>query len=165
MSKNFFGSKEEQKVAKMLLKFNKTYSYVKLKNNKIMKKIINAKGNFYITPPFFCEGKNISLGEDVFLNTGCTILDRKAHIKVGDRVFLGPNVQIYGANHIINSEDRIAKEDTTVWEDVVIGNDVWIGGGAIICPGVTIGDNTTIGAGSVVVNDIPSNVVAVRKSM
>ncbi|NJL09439.1 MAG: hypothetical protein HC908_02070 [Calothrix sp. SM1_7_51] len=42
-----------------------------------------------------------------------------------------------------------------------IGNNVWIGGGAIICPGVNIGDNTTIGAGSVVVRDIPTNVVAV----
>lgn len=30
-----------------------------------------------------------------------------------------------------------------------------------IVPGVTIGDNTVIGAGSVVVKDIPSNVLAV----
>jgi maltose O-acetyltransferase len=43
---------------------------------------------------------------------------------------------------------------------VQIGNNVWIGGGAIICPGVTIGDNTTIAAGSVVVKDIPSGVIA-----
>lgn len=36
-----------------------------------------------------------------------------------------------------------------------------IGGGVTIVPGVTIGDNTVIGAGSVVVKDIPSNVLAV----
>lgn len=41
-----------------------------------------------------------------------------------------------------------------------IGNNIWIGGSAIICPGVIIGDNTTIGADSVVVKDIPENVVA-----
>jgi maltose O-acetyltransferase len=44
---------------------------------------------------------------------------------------------------------------------VIIEDNVWIGGGSIICPGVTIGENTTIGAGSVVVKNIPANVVAV----
>jgi maltose O-acetyltransferase len=37
---------------------------------------------------------------------------------------------------------------------------VWLGGGVIVCPGVTIGDNSVIGAGSVVIRDIPGNVVA-----
>lgn len=46
-------------------------------------------------------------------------------------------------------------------EPVTIGNNVWIGGSVTILPGVTIGDDVTIGAGSVVVKDIPSGVVAV----
>jgi acetyltransferase-like isoleucine patch superfamily enzyme len=43
---------------------------------------------------------------------------------------------------------------------VTIGNNVWIGWGCIILKGVTIGDNSIIAAGSVVVSDIPSNVIA-----
>jgi len=37
---------------------------------------------------------------------------------------------------------------------------VWIGGNSSICQGVTIGSNSTIGAGSLVLNDIPNNVLA-----
>lgn len=44
---------------------------------------------------------------------------------------------------------------------VTIADGVWLGGGAIVCPGVTIGENTVVGAGSVVVRDLPSNVLAV----
>ncbi|WP_405001050.1 DapH/DapD/GlmU-related protein [Hydrogenophaga palleronii] len=44
---------------------------------------------------------------------------------------------------------------------MVIGDGAWLGGGAIVCPGVTIGENTVVGAGSVVVRDLPANVLAV----
>ena len=36
-----------------------------------------------------------------------------------------------------------------------------IGGGVQVTPGVTIGSNVVIGGGSIVVNDIPNNSVAV----
>ena len=45
-------------------------------------------------------------------------------------------------------------------KEVNIGNNVWIGWGCVILKGVTIGDNTIIAAGSVVVNNIPENVIA-----
>lgn len=48
---------------------------------------------------------------------------------------------------------------------VTIGNNVWIGGNTVIIGGVTIGDNTVIGAGSVVIRDIPANVLAARQSL
>ena len=44
---------------------------------------------------------------------------------------------------------------------VHIGRNCWLGVGVIVLPGVTIGDNTVVGAGSVVVHDLPANVVAV----
>jgi hypothetical protein len=43
---------------------------------------------------------------------------------------------------------------------VTLGSNVWIGDGATVCKGVSIGDNSIIGAGSVVTQDIPSNVIA-----
>jgi acetyltransferase-like isoleucine patch superfamily enzyme len=42
---------------------------------------------------------------------------------------------------------------------VKIGKNVWIGVNCIILKGVTIGENSILGAGSVVVNDIPPNVL------
>jgi maltose O-acetyltransferase len=79
-------------------------------------------------------------------------------VRLGDRVLLGPKVQIYTATHGLDPAERKAG-----WEfalPVDIGNDVWLGGGAIICPGVTIGDGTTIGAGSVVTRSMPPRVLA-----
>ena len=46
-------------------------------------------------------------------------------------------------------------------DPVTIGDNVWIGENVTICPGVTIGENSVIDAGSVVVKDIPANVIAV----
>ncbi|HON23188.1 MAG TPA: acyltransferase [Syntrophales bacterium] len=43
---------------------------------------------------------------------------------------------------------------------VRIAANVWIGDSAMICKGVKIGENSIIGAGSVVLRDIPANVIA-----
>ena len=42
-----------------------------------------------------------------------------------------------------------------------VGDNVWIGAGVQVMPGVRIGSNVVIGGGSVVVHDIPDNVIAV----
>ncbi len=78
---------------------------------------------------------------------------------MGDNVFPGPNVQMYAAHHPIMAAERIKGPEYA--SPINIGNNVWIGGSAIIAAGVTIGDNCIIGAGSVVVKNIPANVVAV----
>ena len=112
-----------------------------------------------INQPFSCDyGKQISIGKRFFANFNLTILD-EAYVTIGGDCFIGPNVSIYTACH---STDPIERNSRRVWaEPVKIGNNVRIGGSVTILPGVTIGDNVTIGAGSVIVKDIPSNVVAV----
>jgi maltose O-acetyltransferase len=105
-----------------------------------------------IRPPFFCDyGTNIRLGDGVFLNFNCVILD-VVEVTIGDRTQLGPAVQIYAADHPRDAETRRAGLE--FGRPVKIGSDVWIGGGAIILPGVTIGDGAVIGAGSVVTRDV-----------
>lgn len=111
-----------------------------------------------IKPPFRCDyGAHIIAGERLFINYDCTILDCNI-VRLGDRVLLGPKVQIYTATHSLDPAER--KDGWEFALPIEIGSDVWIGGGAIICPGVTIGDSSTIGAGSVVTRDIPPQVVA-----
>ena len=112
-----------------------------------------------INQPFYCDyGKQISVGRRFFANFNLTVLD-EAQITIGDDCFIGPNVSIYTACH---STDPVERNTRREWaEPVTIGDNVWIGGSVTILPGVSIGNNVTIGAGSVVVKDIPDNVVAV----
>ena len=114
--------------------------------------------NFNIIQPFYCDyGYNIEIGENFFSNYGFTVLD-EAKVKIGDNVFIAPNVSIYTAGHPVDPEERNTLVEYA--KPVTIGDNVWIGGSVTIIPGVTIGDNVTIGAGSVVVKDIPSDCVA-----
>ncbi len=101
---------------------------------------------------FHCAyGINIHLGRDVFLNVGCVILDT-APVHISDHSMLGPNVQIYCADH--HRDPQLRKEHLEVGKPVTIGENVWIGGGAIILPGITIGNDAIVGAGSVVTRDV-----------
>jgi maltose O-acetyltransferase len=112
----------------------------------------------WIQPPFYCDyGQNIKLGERVFFNFNCVVLD-VAEVRIGDYTQFGPAVQIYTATHPLNAELRRRQEFA---RPIEIGADVWVGGGAILCPGVRIGSRSVIGAGSVVTRDIPEGVLAV----
>ena len=111
----------------------------------------------WMQPPFFCDyGSNILLGERVFFNFNCVVLD-VCRVQVGEFTLFGPAVQIYTASHPTNAELRRKQE---FGKPVEIGADVWVGGGAIICPGVKIGSKAVIGAGSVVTHNIPGGVFA-----
>lgn len=125
----------------------------------ILRSLLGGHGSwFQINQPFRCDyGSNIFIGEGFFANFNLTILD-EAEVRMGDNVFIGPNVSIYTACHPLDAETR---NKAVEWaEPVIIGNNVWIGGSVTIVPGVTIGDNVVIGAGSVVTRDIPSDTVA-----
>lgn len=112
-----------------------------------------------IEAPFHCAyGFNIHLGDGVFLNAGCTILDT-ASVRIGERTLVGPNVQIYCAEHHKEAAGRQAGLE--IARPVDIGANAWIGGGAIILGGVTIGDGAIVGAGAVVTRDVPANTTVV----
>ncbi|NVO55522.1 sugar O-acetyltransferase [Rhodobacteraceae bacterium B1Z28] len=106
----------------------------------------------YLEAPFHCAyGFNIHLGDRVYFNTGCVILDT-APVQIGDGTLFGPNAHIYCAQHAKDPDERA--QGLEIARPVTIGQNVWVGGGAIILPGVTIGDNAIIGAGSVVTKDV-----------
>jgi maltose O-acetyltransferase len=126
---------------------------------RIITKLFGAVGErIFIDPPFYCSfGSNLYVGDDVFINLNCFLLDN-ARIDIGDRVMLGPNVQLYTGDHPVDVETR--RKWLEFAKPIRIGSDVFVGGGVIVCPGVTIGDGSVIGAGSVVTRDIPAGVVA-----
>lgn len=119
--------------------------------------LLGRESDAFVQAPFFCDyGFNIAVGRGFYCNFNCVILD-VAPVTIGDRVLLGPAVQIYTATHPLDAAVRASGIEGG--KPVTIGNDVWIGGGAIVLPGVKIGDRAVIGAGSVVTRDVPADVV------
>ncbi|KAF9584491.1 Maltose acetyltransferase [Lunasporangiospora selenospora] len=109
--------------------------------------------NCWIEPPLSIDyGCNITMGNGVYMNFGCVILDC-GNVEIGNNVYFAPNVQVFCAAHPTNP--LLRSKGIEFGMPIKIGNDVWIGGGAIICPGVTIGDGVTVGAGSVVTKNVP----------
>jgi maltose O-acetyltransferase len=137
---------------------NATREVQQEERRRILRALFGAGGeSVWMQPPFFCDyGSNILLGERVFFNFNCVVLD-VAQVRIGDYTLFGPSVQIYTATHPLNHELRRKQEFA---KPIEIGSDVWVGGAAIICPGVTIGSRSVIGTGSVVTRDIPEGVFA-----
>jgi maltose O-acetyltransferase len=150
---------DNKRASRLLRMYSATTEEQQEQRKQILQELLGKVGDkIFIVPPFHCDyGSNIYAGNGLYMNYGCVILDCN-RVEIGENVLCAPYVQIYTAYHPIEPEIRLSGRELAA--PIKIGNNVWIGGSAIICPGVTIGDNSTIGAGSVVVKDIPANVVA-----
>jgi maltose O-acetyltransferase len=151
---------EERLKARLLIKeLNDSREDQAAERHRILQELLpNAQEGLWLQPPFYCDyGYNIKLGEKVFFNFNCVVLD-VAEVTIGNRTLFGPNVQIYTATHPMNHVERASGLEFA--RPITIGEDVWIGGSVVICPGVHIGDRCVIGAGSVVTRDIPADVFA-----
>lgn len=108
-----------------------------------------------VFPPFYTDfGKNIQIGEYVFINACCHFQDHGG-VRIGDGCQIGHNVVFATLNHGIAPEDRCH----TYPAPIVLGKNVWVGSNAIILPGVMIGDNAIVGAGAVVTKDVEKNTI------
>lgn len=108
-----------------------------------------------VFPPFYTDfGKNIEVGENVFINACCHFQDQGG-VTLGDGCLIGHNVVFATLNHDMNPEKRAAMTPAPI----VLGKRVWVGSNSTILQGVTIGDNSIIAAGAVVTKDVPANTV------
>ena len=113
--------------------------------------------SFGLFPPFYTDcGKNITVENNVFINSGCHFQDQGG-ITINEGALIGHNVTIATLNHGLSVEDR----HNLYPKPVVVGKNVWIGSNSTILQGVTIGDGSIVGAGSVVTKDVPPNTVVV----
>ena len=137
---------------------NGTHESQQDERRRILEALFGAGGDsVWMQPPFYCDyGSNIYLGQRVFFNFNCVVLD-VCEVRIGDYTLFGPGVQILTPLH---PRDPALRREQEFGKPVQIGSDVWVGGGALILAGVRIGSRTIIGAGSVVTRDIPDGVFA-----
>ena len=111
--------------------------------------------SFGLFPPFYTDyGQNITIGKNVFINSGCCFQDQGG-IEIGDNVLIGQQVVLATLNHDLMPEKRANMSPAPI----KIGDDVWIGAHATILAGVTIGNGAVIAAGAVVTKDVPANTI------
>ena len=111
--------------------------------------------SFRLFPPFYTDfGKNITIGKDVFINSGCHF-QYQGSITIGDGSLIGHNVVLVTINHDLNPKENRKNH----YAPIKIGSHVWIGSNATVLPGVTVGDWAVIAAGAVVTKDVPARTV------
>ena len=151
---------DERRRARLLCKaLNETSEDAPADRARILGQLIpHAGADLWLQPPFYCDyGSNIRLGDKVFFNFNCVVLD-VAPVDIGNFVLFGPAVQLYTATHPLSASER--RKGLESGKPIWIEDDVWVGGGAIVLPGVRIGQGAVIGAGSVVTKDVPGQVFA-----
>lgn len=120
---------------------------------KIMEQLTGKEidDTFRLFPPFYTDfGKNIIIGKDVFINSGCHFQDQGGII-IGDGSLIGHNVVLATINHDLAPKNNRKNH----YAPITVGNHVWIGSNATVLAGVTIGDWAVIGAGAVVTQNVP----------
>lgn len=141
-----------QEAIKITMEMNNSY-HTPEELREIMSRLTGKKvdDTFRLFPPFYTDfGKNITIGKDVFINSGCHFQDQGG-IEIGDGALIGHNVVLATINH-----DTIPGNGRkNHYAPIQLGKHVWIGSNATILPGVTVGDWAVIAAGAVVTNDVP----------
>ena len=122
-----------------------------------------------------CSFRSLASSNLIGVNRRCifSLHSKKSELIIGDncgfsgtvigcftKIVLGNNVRC-GANTLITDSDwHLDDPRSNAPKPVFIDDNVWLGEGVKVLKGVKIGKNTLIGAGSVVVKDIPPNVIA-----
>lgn len=106
--------------------------------------------SFRLFPPFYTDfGKNIFIGKDVFINSGCHFQDQGG-VWIEDGAMIGHNVVVATINHDLAPENNRKNH----YAPVTIGSHAWIGSNVTILPGVTIGEWAVVAAGAVVTKNV-----------
>jgi acetyltransferase-like isoleucine patch superfamily enzyme len=80
-------------------------------------------------------------------------------VRIGDRVYLSPLVQIMAVNHVFDDPNRPFIEQGITARGITIEDDVWIGSGAVIADGTTIGRGAVVAAASLVTRNVRPHTV------
>jgi maltose O-acetyltransferase len=150
---------ERLRTALLVEKYNLSSAADPTLRRKILEEMCGSVGNSVeVRPPFSCVyGKQIFLGDGVFINFGSVFLDM-AYIEIESGTWIGPHVQLLTGTHPLNPELRLKGYEYGA--KITLGANSWLGGGVIVLPGITVGAGAVVGAGSVVTRDVPPGCLA-----
>lgn len=151
---------DAQRAREWMVHYNSTLAASPGARRVLLRELLAHVGeDAVIRPPFFCDyGQHISVGNGVFLNFNCVMLD-VAPISIGDLTQVGSGVQFLTADHPRDPALRRAGLESGL--PITVGANVWIGAGALILPGITVGDDAIIGAGAVVTRDVSAGATVI----
>lgn len=153
---HLFMHKLSQEALRLTMELNNTY-HTPEEIQKIMSELIGkpVDDSFAMFPPFYTDcGKNITIGKNVFINSGCKFQDQGG-ITIGDGTLIGHNAVLATLNHDMSPENRSNLHPAPI----SIGKNVWIGSNVTVLPGVTIGDGAIVAAGAVVTKNVSENTI------
>lgn len=108
-----------------------------------------------VMPPFYTDfGQFTRFGKNVFVNFGCSFMDRGG-ITIEDDALIGPQVKLITENH----DEHPDRRRHVYSRPILIRRNAWLGAGVTVLPGVTVGENAIVGAGSVVTKDVPDGMI------
>ncbi|MGG6796216.1 UNVERIFIED_CONTAM: sugar O-acetyltransferase [Streptococcus canis] len=145
-----------EEAIKLTMTINNTYHEPE-DIRRLMSELIGKKvpESFRLFPPFYTDfGKNITIGENTFINSGCHFQDQGG-IEISEGSLIGHNVVLATVNHAL--EPSLDRKNS--YAPIKIGKKVWIGSNATVLPGVSVGDWAVIAAGAVVTKDVPAYAV------
>ena len=102
----------------------------------------------------------LSIGANCYLNAPI-FFDLTAPVAIGDGVGIGHHAVFVTGGHAIGPPTMRAGEMQP--RPIVVQPGAWIGADVTLLPGAIVGAGSVIGAGSLVVGEIPPNVLAVGR--
>jgi len=88
-----------------------------------------------------------------------SVIRGQGGVRIGNRVYLSPMVQIMAVNHVFDDAGRSFVDQGITARGITIEDDVWIGSGAVITDGTTIGKGAVVAAASLVTRDVRPHTV------
>ncbi len=104
----------------------------------------------------FNFGKNIWLGNFVYINHDVEIYAQGAKVRIGNYSMIGPGSFICTYNHNFDEWSQPIYFQGKNYQDITIEEDVWVGAKVVILPGVRVGRGAIVSAGSIVTKDVES---------
>ncbi|USZ71476.1 acyltransferase [Natronosalvus halobius] len=115
----------------------------------LVRELTEIGDNVLIGTNTVIDGRSV-IGSNVSLQTGVYI---PSNTTIGSQVFIGP--------HAVLTNDQYPVRQDTELSGPTIEDHVSIGANSTILPNVTIGEGSFVAAGSVVVDDVPPQTLAV----
>ncbi|GAB2989286.1 acetyltransferase [Cyclobacterium sediminis] len=134
--------------------------FVPIGDNSVRKEVLEKARAFgYLTPSFIHESviidSSVQIEDPVYILPGTTIMP---YTKISRDVMVSMSVNI--AHHVLIKEGCFFSLGSNVGASIVIEELAYIGMAATLMTGVKrLGANCLIGAGSVVIRDVPDNVI------